>query len=67
MTLIITEMINTFHYRNSSFHNATNGYFIDHLNAAHLMNKLEDLQSDFMTRMLTIVSLMCFTGTDLVL
>ena len=66
MTLVITGMIDTFHYKNSSCHNATKGYFIGHLNAAYSLDKLEDLQSDFMSRMLTIISVMCFTETDLV-
>ena len=66
MTLIITGRINTFHYIDGSCHNATNGHFIGHLNAAFFLDKLVDLQSDFMTRILTIVSVMCFTETDLV-
>ena len=66
MTLIITGMINTLHYTDGSRHNATKGYFIGHLNAAYSLDKLEDLQSDFMSRMLTIISVMCFTETDLV-
>ena len=40
-----------------------NGCFIGHVNAAYFLDKLEDLQSDFMIRMLTIVSVMCFTET----
>ena len=63
MTIIITGMINTFHYMDGSCHN---GYFIGELNAAYFLDKLEDLQSDFMIRMLTIVSVMCFTETCLV-
>ena len=62
MTLIITGVIDTFHCENSSCHNASNGYFIGHLNAAYFLDKLEDLQSDFMTRTLV----MCFTETYLV-
>ena len=66
MTLIIIEMINTFHYIDGSRHNATNGYFIGRLNAAYFVDKLEDLQSDFMTRMLTIILVICLTETHLV-
>ena len=66
MTLIVAGMIRTFHYIDGSCHKATNGYFTGHLNAAYFVVKLEDLQSDFMTRMLTIVLVMCLTETDLV-
>ena len=52
ITLIITGVINTFHCIDGSRHN---GYFIGHLNAAYFLDKVEDLQSDFMTRILTIV------------
>ena len=67
MTLIITGMMNTLHYTNGSRHNATKGYFIGHLNTAYSLDKLEDLQSDFMSKMLTImiISVMCFTETNL--
>ena len=65
MTLIITGMINTFRYIDGPCHNATNGYVKGHFNAAYFLDKLEDLQRDFMTRMLTIVSVMRFTETDL--
>ena len=58
--------INTLHYTDGSRHNATKGYFIGHLNAACSLDKLEDLQRDFMSRMLTIVSVKCFTETCLV-
>ena len=66
MTLTTTGMINVFHYIDGSCHKATNKHFIGHLNAAYFLDKLEDLQSDCETRILTIVSVMCFTETDLV-
>ena len=66
MTLIITGMINTFHNKNNIGQNATNGYFRGHLNVTYFFDKLEDLQSDFMTKMFTNVTVMCFTETYLV-
>ena len=59
-------MMSTFHYENSSGHNETNVYFIDHLIAAYFLDRFKDLQSDFMIRMLTIVPVMCCTETYLV-
>ena len=66
MTLIVAGMILTFYYIDGSCHKATNGYFTGYLNSTYFVVKLEDLQSDFMTRMLTIVLVMCLTETDLV-
>ena len=56
MTMTITRMINIFHYKNSSRHNATDGCFIGHLNAAYFSDKLEDLHSDFLIKMLSPLS-----------
>ena len=39
-TSIITEMINTFHYKISSCHDATHGYLRDHFNAAYLIGQI---------------------------